>query len=600
MRMAKYKKYMDLLVPFQLCRNVEQILHFVEQNNKVVFKYLLSNRGENIYFVTKKGTRYILQEHKKERILNEKDFNIWLQEIILGKKMSFIVQKYIHTRTKNNEPYHFRAHVQKNGKGEWVLTHIYPRVGNRKSNLSNVATDGFVDDFHDFMQEEFGEKGRYHEENIMRLSLEIAQHLDKLYGFALDELGIDLAIDENGKYWMHEANNGPQTAYHEEKRAVNTIAYAKYIAENGIFYTETVKKSQSGMFQAKLSKVPFAELDDKLTIGILAGKIIEKDLLNTALTKLAKKENMECFLFTPNDVDYDEMLIKGYLYVNDEWTPRIVEYPDIILDRLKRRGNADYQWIYEELEHTPFINEWSSTKYKRSNIYHILASKEEIAPFQRVARTRDVFHFIEKYNTVLLKPESYNSASTFYIERITNTKYLVLKNNKITEYNQLQLINHLKEIIETKNYIVQANYGNIKNNEQIHRIIVHQLFKTEDEWDFVNLYTEIIKVQDDNKLKNETEHLSKFLRNYYKEHSSEELEQAIKEHSRNIANKLSKVYRNEISEVYLEYIINDEKQIIPVEVNPNGPSKIFDTKNYAESIITYAKYLGTTYKNQNQ
>lgn len=69
---------------------------------------------------------------EKERILSTFDFEQWVQDIILEVKGSYIIQKYIHTRTKADEPYHFRAHVQKNGEGKWQLTHIYPRIGSKK------------------------------------------------------------------------------------------------------------------------------------------------------------------------------------------------------------------------------------------------------------------------------------------------------------------------------------------------------------------------------------------------------------------------------------------------------------------------------------
>src|SRR5699024_12598402 len=75
--------------------------------------------------------------YKKERILNEDTFNQWLQETILRTKGSYIIQRYIHTRTKMDEPYHIRAHVQKNGEGKWELVHIYSR--DRKSTRLNSS-----------------------------------------------------------------------------------------------------------------------------------------------------------------------------------------------------------------------------------------------------------------------------------------------------------------------------------------------------------------------------------------------------------------------------------------------------------------------------
>ncbi len=78
----------------------KKILNFIESNNKVVFKHLEANRGENIYFVTKKKHRYILLDQKKENILVAEEFDKWLDDIILNQKGSYIIQKYIHTRTK--------------------------------------------------------------------------------------------------------------------------------------------------------------------------------------------------------------------------------------------------------------------------------------------------------------------------------------------------------------------------------------------------------------------------------------------------------------------------------------------------------------------
>src|SRR5699024_4043547 len=130
----------------------------------------------------------------------EKKFKNFIKNTILSKKGSYIIQRYIHTRTKEDEPYHFRSHVQKDHNGKWQITHIYPRVGNTKSNLSNISTEGRVDDFPAFLRREFGNKqGSYYEQKILELSMEVTQHLDKLYGLALNELGLDFAIDDTGR-----------------------------------------------------------------------------------------------------------------------------------------------------------------------------------------------------------------------------------------------------------------------------------------------------------------------------------------------------------------------------------------------------------------
>src|SRR5699024_11845108 len=96
--------------------------------------------------------------------------------IILAEKGSYIIQRYIHTRTNNDEPYHFRSHVQKNHEGKWVLVHIYPRIGNKRSNLSNISTEGRVEDFSTFLKEQYGvKKGKQYEDEILQLSLDVTK-----------------------------------------------------------------------------------------------------------------------------------------------------------------------------------------------------------------------------------------------------------------------------------------------------------------------------------------------------------------------------------------------------------------------------------------
>src|SRR5699024_3818553 len=122
--------------------------------------------------------------------LSEGEFQQFIARIILAEAGSYIVQRYIHTRTKADEPYHFRSHVQKNHNWDWQITHIYPRIGSVKSNLSNIATKGRVEDFPTFLRNEFGNKqGAVYEKKIRELSINVTKHLDKLYGMGLNELG---------------------------------------------------------------------------------------------------------------------------------------------------------------------------------------------------------------------------------------------------------------------------------------------------------------------------------------------------------------------------------------------------------------------------
>ena len=74
---------------------------------------------------------------------------------------------------------------------------------------------------------------------LEHFSLSLANHLDEIqmvqYGEVIDEIGIDVGLDENLKIWMYEVNwrpGCPPAFYLELDVVINSIQYAKYVAEN--------------------------------------------------------------------------------------------------------------------------------------------------------------------------------------------------------------------------------------------------------------------------------------------------------------------------------------------------------------------------------
>lgn len=566
-RMVKYRKFAELLVPFKVCRDVNDVYTFIENNNRVVFKALGSNRGENIYFVTKKGSRYVILDQKNERIMSNDSFKQFVEDTVLAEKNSYIIQKYIHTRTKADEPYHFRAHVQKNGDGKWHLTHIYPRIGNKKSNLSNISTEGRVEDFPTFLRQEHGDKqGAKYEKEILQLSIDVAMHLDKLYGLSISELGLDFAIDDTGRIWMHEANNGPQTAYHEEKRAMNIIAYAKYIAQNGIMYTRAQRELGNSQFQAQNSQFPYAELQHDASIGMMTGTKIN-ETLTKALEKTAVQTGLNFFYFRPVDIDFDRELIKAHFLEDNEWVPKVVAYPDVIIDYTKLRGNNDASYIYEELSDIPFTNPWPVQNRNRSGIYGQLQQNEGTAAllphFEKVERPYDVIRFMRQHDCVLLKPQDTANYKTYAIQyELDKTYTLTEKEKNKRTYNENSLKNYIQELMKENNLIVQADATDSEGNTIKKKL--HLMLNADGDWTLIN---------------------------------SDEMadnQKAILQQALPLAKHFKSVNTDIVSEMTLTVILDQDRFIQVQEIDPNGTVPGFVTENetaIAKATVNYAQSL---------
>lgn len=579
-RMLDHKKYAELLVPFIVCMNEEGIHSFLEENNKVVFKALGSNRGEDIYFVTKKGQRYAIEEHKKEQIMAKVEFDQWLKNIILAEKGSYIIQKFILTRTKADEPYHFRAHVQKDGKGEWGLTHIYPRVGHKSSHLSNVVTDGRIEDFHEFMMREFDENGPKYEEDILKLSLEIAHYLDKLYGFAISELGLDFAIDDKGRYWMHEANNGPQTAYHEEKRAVHAIGYAKYIAENGIFYDDVVRKYSNITFRVKNSKIPHYESEGKNMLGILVNNLAENKAVQ-GIAEAAEAQGIATLVFKPMEIDYDYELIKAHVYQNGKWLEQITEYPHLLFDFSQIRNVQESEWIYEELADIPFINEWGTERLRKNEVFLELSSIAKIQSalpgFKLIESTRDVTRELEKYEKVIIERNDWNGKGRIEIKNLQNSQYELTKGNHTGQQNQLQLLNNLKGNLRKNTYVVQEDTRS--QSFSLHTDIIF----TGTTWKIAG--QSIVEGL------NETTEAETYLQSIYGEELSRQLIKESKDLAKEFACHLREKYGKMMTVLSVEMAINEKLELKVIGLDTNKVTNIHGIEAYAKGVIDTVKSM---------
>ena len=597
-KMLQYLTFADLLVPFKMVTDESIVIDFLNENGKAVLKPIVGRRGLEIYFVKKYKNHYIVQDDTKERRFNQAELKNWIYEIALRKGRHYMVQQYVEARTKNEEPFDIRSHVQKNAEGKWQITKIYPRIGNKKSILSNISRGGKTDDLEAFLIHEFGEKGKQYNKDLKQLSFDLTQHLDKIYGLVLDELGLDITIDKTGRFWLHEVNMGPQSTYHEKERAVNTIGYAKYIAENGIYLTNSSQRLTSkGQFNARNTNLPWAELSKKTSIGMLVPEQGENELA-IACAYVAKYEDVDFFYFSPKDIDYDEMFIKGYFYEDKEWISKVVNYPDVIYDRLRLRGVKGHNTIYEELEGIPFTNEFYGNSISKLEVYDKLTKAKSvddvIIPYQKVGKVRDIFRFIEKYGTVIVKPEIGSFAKGVHlIQKIEMNKYFVVDGDKETYHSEFSLSDYLRSMIRKDTFIVQRYIETRTKEGNPFDIRVHMMKDGNGEWSFTNSYPRIgINYATISSTGNGgyIGGLEGFLNRNFNDNDSK-LKQKIEKISLNIAASFEDLYKNELSELALDLAIEKNSTVYLIEVNVNKPGIIYYEFEVAKHAIPYSVYL---------
>jgi len=231
--LSKREDLRSILIPTKIIKTKEDIKEFLEEYKNIVIKPSAGSKGKGVYWLSQKDDHIEIYYHTDKRKIGNKKFDNYLNKVMeaienYSEQSMFIVQKYIHSRNSMNQPFDFRAHVQRNEKGDLVITKTYPRIGKKGSFLSNLSREGATTNLDYFLVYEFPDNQEKIKSDLASYSLKVAYEVDKAYHASLDEVGIDLTMDASGNYWLFEVNVGPETRFHEWERAKNYIGYACY------------------------------------------------------------------------------------------------------------------------------------------------------------------------------------------------------------------------------------------------------------------------------------------------------------------------------------------------------------------------------------
>src|SRR5699024_8476277 len=356
-----------------------------------------------------------------------------------------------------------------------------------------------------------------------------------------------------------------------------TIGYAKYIAKNGI-----VKHSQftmdEGQFTAKNSKLPFAELDNRYRIGMLKSEE-EDNKLAIACAYVAHYEDVQFYTFSPSDVDYNEMLIKGSFFENGQWTDKIIEYPNVIYDRYRLRGIKRFNNIYEELEGIPFTNEFYGNSISKLEVYDKLKETKELddvlIPYKKVEKIRDIFRYIEKYGAVILKPEVGSFArGVHYISKEDRNKYFVAERENENKYGEMELRKHLNDLLKKNTFIVQQYIKSRTVDDNPFDIRVHVMKNDKNEWEFVSNYPRIglhyATIMAMN-VGGYTGKLRGFLNRNYLDKHPEQIIKNIESVALKITDVFSSCYEENFNEIAFDLALDQYAEPHLIELNINKP-----------------------------
>ncbi len=228
-KIKKAKQFSNSIIPSHRIREGKAALKYFETHNTNVIKPLSGNHGKKVLFVKRLENEiyHVIDGNNSYNFLKDELTHL-IDNLISVKK--YMLQPYIECKTKNGLTYDLRLHVQKDGRGEWGITLIYPRISGTNKLVSNISSGGYRGELEPFLIEEFGDNYLTIKHLIEQFALSFPKHFESLYKYEFDELGIDVGVDSSQKLWIFEVNWRPGAKHREFEVAKRLIPYAKFLA----------------------------------------------------------------------------------------------------------------------------------------------------------------------------------------------------------------------------------------------------------------------------------------------------------------------------------------------------------------------------------
>ncbi|MBP1933962.1 YheC/YheD family protein [Ammoniphilus resinae] len=197
------------LPPTQMLQHMDTVWSMLQKHTSVMIKPLNGKGGKGIFRLSQGENAYMLEQDEQILHLTQEELIHFLKERM--KEQKYLVQKWIDIRDKHGSVYDIRALVQKNGEGKWQLSGLGVRRGpSRYKITSNLTNGGTAHPAFPFLKKQFGrEKADFILHYMRKLALFIPQYLEKVTNRRLVELGLDIAVDRNGRVWILEVNIKP-------------------------------------------------------------------------------------------------------------------------------------------------------------------------------------------------------------------------------------------------------------------------------------------------------------------------------------------------------------------------------------------------------
>lgn len=240
----KEHEHLQTYMPDTIVLTGKDVLFDMIENYQCVFvKPVHGSQGRNIFRIHKlEDDSYFLDytTFSGEIETVHQSFASLFQSLLSRlKQHTFIVQQCIPLLLYEEKPLDFRLLCQKQLSEKWQITSAVARVSSKDQFVSNLARGGEIKKVHEVLIKNFEVKQIPHIKRLLKdLAIEVAEIIDGTADGIFAELGIDLALDENGKPTIIEVNTKPSKNQEQNGVSTRIRPSAKAILQHCVYLSE--------------------------------------------------------------------------------------------------------------------------------------------------------------------------------------------------------------------------------------------------------------------------------------------------------------------------------------------------------------------------
>lgn len=337
----------------------------------------------------------------------------------------------------------------------------------------------------------------------------------------------------------------------------------------------------------------------RLSIGMLIGWKVEPELC-LASAMAASSQQADFFYFYPGDVKEATRTIRGKEWNGTKWVYNTFDYPDVVYDRMRRRGSDQFGNIYEKLAGIPMTHTLIGKSMYKTKVYNLLLDDPElqqiVIPFITMREPEQVIAFIHQHQPVVLKADRGAKGENTFTAEFKGELLEVFDQTYIHQMDTEQTMALVKLLIERRYCAQKLVQSSTAIQDFPFYIRVHIAKNGKNEW-IVAFCSAGISLKSNMKIVNSKKTLmvsttwNRFLEHQFGEEVNGPMDQKIQNTALQLARYLEKKIGSGFHEIGLDIGIDEDRNIWLFEAGIGLPSTLFHYTELARPAIEYSLYL---------